>query len=56
MPESVWISEAPFCQYSVALLVSMTFGSVAAPLSSPPIRPDTGSAVRAVLNGNQFSG
>src|SRR5204862_2765243 len=53
---SVCTSEAPFCQYSVALLVSITSGSVGSPLRIAPARPEDGSVATALPNGNQFSG
>src|SRR5271165_2789395 len=53
---SVCTSEAPFCQYSVEVLTSIISGSVGWPVSSEPLRPENGSAVTALPNGNQFSG
>ena len=50
-------SEAPFCQYSVAVLVSMTSGSVGSPLQDRAgLAGKRIGQPRAVLNGNQFSG
>ncbi len=40
---SVCSSDAPFCQYSVEVLVSISFGSLASPRSSAPALPLIGS-------------
>jgi len=53
---SVCTSEAPFCQYSVELLVSMMSGSVTWPWRIAPVSRENGSVVTALPNGNQFSG
>ena len=53
----MWISEAPFCQYSVEVLVSIIIGSVGRRAAAmPSVRRKTGSVETRVLNGNQFSG
>src|SRR4051794_33461613 len=53
---SVCTSEAPFCQYSVEELVSITNGLVASPFRIDPVCPEIGSVARIVPKGNQFSG
>ncbi len=49
-------SEAPFCQYSVEVLDSISSGSLPSPRNSEAVLPENGSVADAVLNGNQFSG
>ena len=53
---SVCSSEAPFCQYSVEVLVSISLGSEPSPRNSEPVLPVSGSESVAVENGNSFSG
>ena len=43
---SVCSSDAPFCQYSVEVLVSISSGSVPSPRKSEPLMPVSGSLNR----------
>jgi hypothetical protein len=52
----MWVSDAPFCQYSVEVLVEISTGSLPSPRNSAPVSPLAGSVSVAVENGNQFSG
>ena len=53
---SVCSSDAPFCQYSVEVLVSISSGSLPSPRNSEPVLPVSGSLCVAVEKGNSFSG